>query len=152
MAACSIEKLIRTGLGSDDLLGNELKQGRYQVAHESIQRVARARRWIATMDRLRRHIALRKREKAKCRAEATVKVSSPKLHFHPMHAKVQMLTLAALAELPDAWLDIAGRPFLPKLTNYEKLFHVIEDEINHRGQVHWLRKRLPGHTDRDNEP
>jgi len=23
-------------------------------------------------------------------------------------------------------------------------FHVAEDEISHRGQIHWLRKRLPG--------
>ena len=27
--------------------------------------------------------------------------------------------------------------------NYWKWFHVCEDEINHRGQIRWLRKRLP---------
>ena len=28
--------------------------------------------------------------------------------------------------------------------NYFKWFHVFEDEINHRGQIRWLCKRLPG--------
>ena len=28
-------------------------------------------------------------------------------------------------------------------SNYWKWFHVCEDEINHRGQMRWLRKRLP---------
>jgi uncharacterized damage-inducible protein DinB len=27
--------------------------------------------------------------------------------------------------------------------NYWKWFHVCEDEINHRGQIRWLKKRLP---------
>ncbi|HEY0828678.1 MAG TPA: integrase, partial [Bacilli bacterium] len=27
--------------------------------------------------------------------------------------------------------------------NYFMWFHVFEDEINHRGQMRWLRKRLP---------
>ena len=26
--------------------------------------------------------------------------------------------------------------------NYFKWFHVFEDEINHRGQMRWLRKRI----------
>jgi hypothetical protein len=27
--------------------------------------------------------------------------------------------------------------------NHFKWFHVFEDEINHRGQIRWLRARLP---------
>ncbi len=45
----------------------------------------------------------------------------------------------------DEWLDEqtpfwGGRP----ANNYFKWFHVFEDELNHRGQIRWLRKRTPG--------
>lgn len=43
----------------------------------------------------------------------------------------------------DAWL----REIVPiddeDADNYWKWFHVCEDEIHHRGQIRWLRKRLP---------
>jgi len=51
--------------------------------------------------------------------------------------------------------EIRGRPLAYYLhllkdvrqktaNNYFKWFHVFEDEINHRGQIRWLCKRLPG--------
>ena len=52
-------------------------------------------------------------------------------------------TLEALAQRDDAWLE---RPLvaLPEMNPHWAWFHVAEDEISHRGQIHWLRKRLPG--------
>ncbi len=37
------------------------------------------------------------------------------------------------------WVDEDG----DHINNYWKWFHVCEDEISHRGQIRWLRKRLP---------
>lgn len=55
-------------------------------------------------------------------------------------------TLAALKEKDDEWLHKATK-YSPKSegkwNNYWKWFHVFEDEINHRGQIRMLRKRLP---------
>lgn len=44
----------------------------------------------------------------------------------------------------DEWLE-KKIPFIENFqSNYFHVwFHVIEDEINHRGQINWLRKRLP---------
>ena len=56
--------------------------------------------------------------------------------------EVRAKTLEELAGRDDQWLDErtpfwGGRP----ANNYFKWFHVFEDEINHRGQIRWLRKR-----------
>ncbi len=52
-------------------------------------------------------------------------------------------TLAELTRKDDAWLfevhDQRGRD----TNNYWRWFHVIEEEISHRGQIRVLRKRLP---------
>jgi uncharacterized damage-inducible protein DinB len=58
--------------------------------------------------------------------------------------EVRARTLRELAARDDAWLEETtafwgGRP----ANNYFKWFHVLEDEINHRGQIRWLRRRLP---------
>ncbi|HTK69200.1 MAG TPA: DUF664 domain-containing protein [Candidatus Eisenbacteria bacterium] len=52
-------------------------------------------------------------------------------------------TLAALAHRDDEWL---ARPLeaMPDMNAHWAWFHVAEDEISHRGQIHWLKKRLPG--------
>lgn len=56
---------------------------------------------------------------------------------------VRNRTLAELRERQDEWLTIerswSGNPS----NNYFIWFHVFEDEINHRGQIRILRKRLP---------
>jgi hypothetical protein len=51
-------------------------------------------------------------------------------------------TLAALRARDDAWLE-APLGIAPALNAHWAWFHVAEDEINHRGQIRWLRARLP---------
>lgn len=51
-------------------------------------------------------------------------------------------TLAALAARNDAWLEAPLR-IAPALNAHWAWFHAAEDEINHRGQIRWLRARLP---------
>ena len=50
-------------------------------------------------------------------------------------------TLAALAERDDTWLEAPLR-IAPNLNAHWAWFHIAEDEINHRGQIRWLRARL----------
>jgi uncharacterized damage-inducible protein DinB len=50
-------------------------------------------------------------------------------------------TLAALATRDDDWLE-APLAALPRMNAHWAWFHVAEDEINHRGQIRWLRVRL----------
>jgi uncharacterized damage-inducible protein DinB len=51
-------------------------------------------------------------------------------------------TLAALAARDDDWLE-APLPAAPEMNAHWAWFHVAEDEISHRGQIRWLRARLP---------
>ena len=58
--------------------------------------------------------------------------------------EVRARTLRELAGRDDGWLEETtpfwgGQP----ANNHFKWFHVLEDEINHRGQIRWLRRRLP---------
>ena len=55
---------------------------------------------------------------------------------------VRTRTLQELRLRDDAWLALKGPFFDGEVNNYFKWFHVFEDEINHRGQIRWLRKRL----------
>lgn len=57
--------------------------------------------------------------------------------------EVRRATLAALAARDDDWLErsLAARP---EMNAHWAWFHVAEDEISHRGQIRWLRTRLPG--------
>jgi uncharacterized damage-inducible protein DinB len=56
------------------------------------------------------------------------------------------ITLAALAERDDTWLE-ATLAAASELNAHWAWFHVAEDEINHRGQIRWLRARLPSSAD-----
>ena len=69
----------------------------------------------------------------------------PLKHYTDTLAHVRATTLREFAERTDEWLDEES-PFWGGLraNNYFKWFHVMEDELNHRGQIRWLRKRLPG--------
>ncbi|HYF01964.1 MAG TPA: DinB family protein [Patescibacteria group bacterium] len=60
---------------------------------------------------------------------------------------VRQKTLEGFKKRNDAWL-MEERPFLKEIPAnfYFMWFHVAEDEINHRGQIRWLRKRLPNFT------
>jgi uncharacterized damage-inducible protein DinB len=56
--------------------------------------------------------------------------------------RVRATTLAELGRRTDQWLEertssASGR----EVNNYFKWFHVLGHEINHRGQVRWLRAR-----------
>jgi uncharacterized damage-inducible protein DinB len=69
----------------------------------------------------------------------------------PLEAHVQRLqevrerTLAGLRGVDDAWLtQRATLPWLrAPVTHLWAWYHVMEDELNHRGQIRWLRARLP---------
>ena len=66
-------------------------------------------------------------------------------YYLSMLHEVRAHTLRELAGRDDAWLEETtpfwgGKP----ANNHFKWFHVLEDEINHRGQIRWLRRRLPG--------
>ena len=56
--------------------------------------------------------------------------------------QVRALTLLELRQRDDAWLE-AEATFRggQRINNYFKWFHVLGHEINHRGQIRWLRSR-----------
>ena len=56
-------------------------------------------------------------------------------------SEVRRLTLEGLAARDDAWLERPLRA-APAMNAHFAWFHVAEDEISHRGQMRWLRKRL----------
>lgn len=56
-------------------------------------------------------------------------------------SEVRRVTLAGLAARDDAWLERPLRA-APAMNAHWAWFHVAEDEINHRGQIRWLRTRL----------
>ncbi len=58
--------------------------------------------------------------------------------------EVRAKTLQEFSRRTDDWL-YEQSPFWSNLpaNNYFKWFHVMEDEINHRGQIRWLRRRVP---------
>jgi uncharacterized damage-inducible protein DinB len=64
-------------------------------------------------------------------------------HYLDELSSVRRLTLEGLASRDDAWLERPVNP-APKINVHWAWFHVAEDEINHRGQIRWLRARLPG--------
>jgi hypothetical protein len=63
-------------------------------------------------------------------------------HYMDELTSVRERTLAGLAARDDAWLEQSVNP-APRMNMHWAWFHVAEDEINHRGQIRWLRKRLP---------
>jgi uncharacterized damage-inducible protein DinB len=63
-------------------------------------------------------------------------------HYLTRLEQVRAKTLAELGRRDDQWLDQEtsfgnGQ----RVNNYFKWFHVIGHEINHRGQIRWLRSR-----------
>lgn len=56
--------------------------------------------------------------------------------------QVRTVTLQQLLGLDDAWLEVEATFGNGKrINNYFKWFHVLGHEINHRGQIRWLRTR-----------
>ena len=63
-------------------------------------------------------------------------------HYLGLLEQVRAKTLTALAGRDDRWLDEqALMRSGQSVNNYFKWFHVISHEINHRGQIRWLRSR-----------
>ncbi len=58
---------------------------------------------------------------------------------------VRARTVEALAAKPDSWLvETISMPWLPTpATPLWAWYHVLEDELNHRGQIRFLRSRIP---------
>ena len=65
----------------------------------------------------------------------------PLEHYVHELSEVRRLTLEGLAARDDAWLERPLRA-APAMNAHWAWFHVAEDEINHRGQIRWLRARL----------
>lgn len=65
----------------------------------------------------------------------------PLTHYVGELSAVRGITLEGLAVRDDRWLDESVRA-APAMNVYWAWFHVIEEEINHRGQIRWLRSRL----------
>jgi uncharacterized damage-inducible protein DinB len=75
-------------------------------------------------------------------ARATIR-GEPLKHYLALLEHERTTTLAALAEVDDAWLDHTT-PWWggSEATNRWKWFHVYEDELNHRGQIRTLRRQI----------
>jgi len=67
-------------------------------------------------------------------------------YYKQIRAEVHEKTLAGFRERNDKWLMNVVPSFFDQqpTNNYAKWFHVIEHEANHRGQITWYNKRLPG--------
>lgn len=63
-------------------------------------------------------------------------------HYLGEMRSVRRLTLEGFAARDDARLERSVSP-APEINMHWAWFHVAEDEINHRGQIRWLRARLP---------
>lgn len=69
----------------------------------------------------------------------------PLEHYVHDLEEARRVTLAGLAARDDEWLE-RSLPAAPLMNGHWAWFHVAEDEINHRGQMRWLRARLPSPT------
>ena len=63
-------------------------------------------------------------------------------HYLADLASTREATLRALARRDDAWLE-QPLPAMREMNAHWAWFHVGEDEVSHRGQIRWLRARLP---------
>jgi uncharacterized damage-inducible protein DinB len=66
----------------------------------------------------------------------------PLTHYLEEMAEVRRVTLDGLAARDDVWLE-RSLAHMPEMNAYWAWFHVMEDEIGHRGQIRWLRSRIP---------
>ena len=65
----------------------------------------------------------------------------PLEHYAEALSEARRLTLEGLAARDDDWLERPLRA-APAMNAHFAWFHAAEDEINHRGQIRWLRSRL----------
>ena len=71
--------------------------------------------------------------------------NQPLAHYVEELAAAREETLKALATRDDDWLERSVAQ-APRINAHWAWFHVLEDEVNHRGQIRWLRARLPRPT------
>ncbi len=79
--------------------------------------------------------------------EAQKQIKGNNLDYYLESLKeVREKTLSELKNRDDKWLAAVDPSFFGKqpTNNYCKWFHVAEHIGNHRGQITWIRKRLPG--------
>lgn len=69
-------------------------------------------------------------------------------HYLKELTVVRQRTLEGLGTRDDEWLERSVSA-APTINVHWAWFHVAEDEINHRGQMRWLRARLPHHIEAD---
>ncbi len=76
-------------------------------------------------------------------------IGREKIKGNPLEFYLELLsstrkkTLEAFAKLNDTWLyEESDFWDNKKANNYFKWFHVLEEEINHRGQMRWIKKRI----------
>jgi uncharacterized damage-inducible protein DinB len=67
--------------------------------------------------------------------------NQPLEHYVHELNEIRRRTLEELAARDDAWVESTVRA-APAMNAHWAWFHVAEDEINHRGQIRWLRARL----------
>jgi len=69
------------------------------------------------------------------------------VYYQQIRSEIHEKTLAGFRERDDKWLAKIDPSFFSQqpTNNYAKWFHVIEHEANHRGQITWFKKRLPGY-------
>jgi hypothetical protein len=79
--------------------------------------------------------------------EGRSKIKGKEVQYYlDLIAEVRQKTLEEFKKKDDAWL-LAIDPEWSKeesLNTYWKWFHVCEHESNHRGQITWIKGRLPG--------
>ncbi|MBK6565957.1 MAG: DUF664 domain-containing protein [Saprospiraceae bacterium] len=68
---------------------------------------------------------------------------NPLSFYRDMYEEVRTKTNAGLDKRDDNWL-LSGETKDWDWNNYCKWFHVVEHYANHRGQITWQAKRLPG--------
>jgi uncharacterized damage-inducible protein DinB len=87
---------------------------------------------------LRMALDLGKRTRRKIKGHAVT-------HYLRILEAVRSKTLKGFATRDDRWLDEQTLFWdRRRANNYFKWFHVFEDELNHRGQIRWLRTRALG--------
>lgn len=66
----------------------------------------------------------------------------PLEHYTRVLEEVRARTLGEFANRTDEWLYEQSKWGPGVANNYFMWFHVFEDELSHRGQIRWLRKRI----------
>lgn len=75
-------------------------------------------------------------------AQTKIKGNNVKFYADAMN-EARAVSLAEFKKRDDAWL-LSGETDKWNWNNYCKWFHVVEHFANHRGQITWYSKRLPG--------